>query len=338
MLCLTLMTAAVLLVPVRALGSERLSPLAVQGLEQFSRAKAAYTVPTVSAWPTAGAITFGQTLASSTLTGGAASAPGRFVFAAPTTKPDAGNYVADVLFTPTDTVNFVTVSGTVSVSVNTATPTVTAWPAAGAINLGDSLASSSFTGGAASVPGTFAFTAPATVPGGTGNFAAAVTFTPADTTNYGTVTGTVDVTVNTAPVSFTWDDYVGIPVLVLAALGIVQLAELGRGGGPCFIATAAYGTPLAPEVERLREFRDNTLLTGVMGTAAVDVYYRVSPAIADLVAASPTLAMLVRMLLIPVILLVSLPKPLLAGLGLLTVTLLARWFVLHRRQGKEQAK
>src|SRR6185369_5148102 len=102
---------------------------------------------TVSAWPTAGAITYGQTLASSMLTGGTASVPGSFAFTTPSTKPNAGTANQPVTFTPTDTTNYNTVSGSVSVTVNKADPTVSAWPTAGAITYGQTLASSTLTGG-----------------------------------------------------------------------------------------------------------------------------------------------------------------------------------------------
>jgi hypothetical protein len=52
------------------------------------------------------------------------------------------------------------VTDSVAVTVNHATPTVTAWPAASAITYGQTLASSTLTGGTGSVCGTFAFTTP----------------------------------------------------------------------------------------------------------------------------------------------------------------------------------
>jgi hypothetical protein len=75
----------------------------------------------------------------------------------------------------------------------------------------------------------------------------------------------------------------------------------GGGGGGCFIATAAYGTPMAQEINTLREVRDTYLLSNSLGTAFVDAYYRISPSIADDVAAHPALATLVRAVLTPII-------------------------------------
>jgi hypothetical protein len=77
------------------------------------RMLASQTTPTVSAWPTATAITYGETLASSTLSGGSASVDGSFAFTVPGTVPSAGTAAQGVTFTPTDTVNYSAVSSTV---------------------------------------------------------------------------------------------------------------------------------------------------------------------------------------------------------------------------------
>jgi len=105
--------------------------------------------------------------------------------------------------------------------------------------------------------------------------------------------------------------------LLVALIGLIAGGNSGGGGGgPCFIATAAYGTPMAADIDTLRSVRDTFMLDSTIGTAFVDAYYQASPAIADVVAQSPALAALVRILLVPVVFLgkVALAMPLLTAL------------------------
>jgi uncharacterized protein YjbI with pentapeptide repeats len=100
-------------------------------------------------------------------------------------------------YTVTASINDANYSGTKSLdfAIAKATPTITTNPTASSISFGQSLASSSLSSGAASVPGVFAFNTPDTTPSaGTSNHT--VTFTPADTANYNPVSCTVGVTVN----------------------------------------------------------------------------------------------------------------------------------------------
>jgi len=162
-------------------------------------------MPTVSVWPTASAITYGQTLASSNLTGGSASVPGTFAFTAPSTAPSAGTKAQSVTFTPTDTANYNPVSATVNVAVPKITPSVTTQPTASSISYSQPLSYSTLSGGVASVPGNFGWTTLTTVPVA-GTTSQAYTFIPIDTTNYNNVTGTVSITatVRTVTGTNTW--------------------------------------------------------------------------------------------------------------------------------------
>ena len=61
--------------------------------------------------------------------------------------------------------------------------------------------------------------------------------------------------------------------------------ESSEEGGVCLIATAAYGSELAPQVQQLRELRDNQLMNTESGSAFMstfnEAYYSFSPYIAD---------------------------------------------------------
>jgi len=62
----------------------------------------------------------------------------------------------------------------------------------------------------------------------------------------------------------------------------------------CFIATAAYGTHLSQEVEVLRQFRDEFLITNPAGRALVAIYYKLSPPLARFISRHRTLRGVVR--------------------------------------------
>ncbi len=73
----------------------------------------------------------------------------------------------------------------------------------------------------------------------------------------------------------------------------------------CFIATVAYGTPLAEEIEVLRQFRDQYLLTNPAGRLLVSLYYTSSPPLANLISKHEGLRAVIRMALEPIIWLCS---------------------------------
>ena len=83
-----------------------------------------------------------------------------------------------------------------------------------------------------------------------------------------------------------------------------QTTEKSKGGG-CLIATATYGSEMAPQVQQLRELRDNQLLQTESGSAFMgtfnDVYYSFSPIIADYERENPYFKDAVKLAITPMI-------------------------------------
>ncbi|MCA9610938.1 MAG: hypothetical protein KC619_35335, partial [Myxococcales bacterium] len=70
---------------------------------------------------------------------------------------------------------------------------------------------------------------------------------------------------------------------------------------PCFVATAAYGTPLADDIGALRRFRDRHLRTNVLGRALVGLYETVGPHLADAIRDDDSLRAATRSVLAPIV-------------------------------------
>lgn len=83
-------------------------------------------------------------------------------------------------------------------------------------------------------------------------------------------------------------------------LSTLESARNKKSG--CFIATATYGSPIAPEVIIFRRFRDEFLVTSKLGALLIEIYYRVSPPFASLIAKTEFLRALTRHLFLAPIL------------------------------------
>ena len=79
-----------------------------------------------------------------------------------------------------------------------------------------------------------------------------------------------------------------------------------NGNDDCFIATAAFGGEREGKIDVLRAFRDRYLLASPAGEALVRAYYRYSPPVAESIARHGWLRAVARVLLLPVVGLVSL--------------------------------
>ena len=114
---------------------------------------------------------------------------------------------------------------------------------------------------------------------------------------------------------------------------------------PCFVTTATYGSPMAEEVQVLREFRDEYLLTNPVGRTLVDLYYKGSPPIAEFITEHPNLKPVVRAGLLPavamslvVVSITPADKTVFAGLLALVLLFVAVWVMKRRRGGPQHTQ
>jgi ribosomal protein L7/L12 len=81
-----------------------------------------------------------------------------------------------------------------------------------------------------------------------------------------------------------------------------RAAELGAGGGSgCVVATAAWGSDAAPEVQALRRYRDTVLAQSFAGRRLIQCYQRVWPPLAAALARSERARRCARALLWPAV-------------------------------------
>ena len=98
------------------------------------------------------------------------------------------------------------------------------------------------------------------------------------------------------PITITMDSHKSIRPSFRSSGGLGELLR-----GQCFIATAAYGSPLHPYVKTLRDFRDTYLLPNKFGRSLVKLYYKYSPFVSNLITKYKVLKVAARFNLLPVI-------------------------------------
>jgi hypothetical protein len=193
-------------------------------------------------WGTPSAIIYGTALSSTQLDATSGGVAGSFVYS-PTsgTVLTAGSQTLSVTFTPTDTTDYNSANGNVTLTVNKATPTIT-WGTPSAITYGTALSSTQLDASSGGVAGSFAYSPTSGTVLTAGSQTLSVTFTPTDTTDYNSASGNVTLTVNKAPPTITW----ATPSAITygTALSATQLDASSGGVAGSFAYSPTSGTVL----------------------------------------------------------------------------------------------
>ena len=118
---------------------------------------------------------------------------------------------------------------------------------------------------------------------------------------------------------------------VTASQAFEYLSDADLAWRACFVATAAYGSPLEDRLDTFRAFRDGVLLKSAAGTALVEAYYSYSPPVAEFVAGQPVAAAAARAVLTPLAWVLTYPGMSLLMLAVMAAVAVGACFFLKRR-------
>jgi len=193
----------------------------------------------VLSWVTPASIPYGTALGSTQLNATANVAGSFSYMPAAGTVPGAGPQTLSVMFTPTDTTDYGTVTASVMLAVTSTAPTIT-WTAPTAITYGTPLTSAQLDA-SANVAGAFSYSPGlgAILPAGKQTLSAI--FTPSNTSDYSSTTATTTIVVNQATPVIIWE----LPANIYAGtpLSATQLNAAASGAGS-FTYSPAAGTVL----------------------------------------------------------------------------------------------
>jgi uncharacterized tellurite resistance protein B-like protein len=96
-------------------------------------------------------------------------------------------------------------------------------------------------------------------------------------------------------------DIANVPQNPLIGFGAPVSSQSSNSKSGCFIATAAYGTPFAEEIDVLRNWRDDFLEASYPGRAFIRAYYSLSPPVADNISESEGKRKIVRTAIGPIV-------------------------------------
>jgi|GEM_PF-5060234 len=209
--------------------------------------------PTI-VWSKPASIAYGSALSSVQLNAKAETAgkdvAGTFAYtpASGDTSLKAGvDRALSVVFTPTDAANYTTATGSTTIDINKAVPTIT-WATPTAITYGTALGSSQLNA-SASVAGTFAYTPAAGAVLTAGSQALSGSFTPTDADNYATATGSTTVEVKKAAAVVSADAKskqfnAALPDLTATITGLVNGDSSSAITGLKLTTTATASSPI----------------------------------------------------------------------------------------------